>query len=176
MFAFYVGMSENSSMKFWIALNFVASLWASPAVDAYFDQFSVFRERENWKENVLFNLGAAEADAPQGDLKTAEAAYKEAAVLFQCPLDGQRCAIRLGKIFLLRGDIESAHSILEEILPDIRNERIGVHASYLAAQIEHADRNIEKAKSLGVAALETARRLGAKKDAERVSLFLEGLE
>lgn len=128
------------------------------------------------RAKVLFNLGAAEGDDPHGNWNAAEAAYIEAASLFECALDRQRCAIRLGKIYLLRGEIGSARSLIEHILPEIRNQRAGIHASYLAAQVEKADGNDEKAKEIGVAALEAARRLNAQKDAERIAAFLEELE
>ena len=127
------------------------------------------------KGKVLFNLGAAEAEDPQGDLGAAEAAFKEAIELFSCELDRQRCAIRLGKIYLLRGAIGSTRSLLEEIVPQIQNERIGMHASYLAAQMEKAEGNREKAKEIAQGALESARKLGAKKDAERIEKLLETL-
>jgi tetratricopeptide (TPR) repeat protein len=128
------------------------------------------------RAKVLFNLGAAEGDDPHGNLNAAEAAYTEAASLFECALDRQRCAIRLGKIYLLRGEIGSARSLIEHTLPEIRNQRVGIHASYLAAQVEKADGNDEKAKEIGAAALEAARRLNAQKDAERIAAFLEELE
>jgi len=128
------------------------------------------------RAKVLFNLGAAEGDDPHGNLNAAEAAYTEAASLFECALDRQRCAIRLGKIYLLRGEIGSARALIEHTLPEIRNQRVGIHASYLAAQVEKADGNDEKAKEIGAAALEAARRLNAQKDAERIAAFLEEIE
>ena len=110
------------------------------------------------------------------NLNAAEAAYTEAASLFECALDRQRCAIRLGKIYLLRGEIGSARALIEQTLPEIQNQRVGIHASYLAAQVEKADGNDEKAKEIGAAALEAARRLNAQKDAERIAAFLEEFE
>jgi len=127
------------------------------------------------RAKALFNLGAAEAEDPQGDLAAAEAAYREAASLFECGEDRARCNIRLGKIHLLRGDLSSARALIESTLSTIQNERIRMHATYLVAQIEKGEGNLERAKESGEKALAAAMRLGAKKDAERIRSFLEGL-
>lgn len=127
------------------------------------------------KAKVYFNLGAAEADDPDGNLEEAENAYKEARDLFECPEDQQRTSIRLGKIYLLKGDLDEAERVVEALLPLIQCDRISMHSEYLSAQIEKARGNPEEARNFAAHALEKAERLGAKKDIERLQNFLNAL-
>ncbi len=127
------------------------------------------------RAKVLFNLGAAEMEDPQGNLTAARKYLEEAMALFDCDEDRQRSAIRLGKIELLLGNIEKGKEILDKITPGIKNQRILMHAEYLAAQIEKARGNSELARALAQKALSKARDLQAKKDEIRIEEFCESL-
>ena len=125
------------------------------------------------RAKVLFNLGAACADNPEGNLQEALSAFDEALTLFECPEDRQRTLIRLGKVHLLLGNLLEAEQISNKL--EFVSERTSLHAAYLSAQIQQALGRTEEARKIASAALEQALRLGAKKDAERISAFLEGL-
>lgn len=124
------------------------------------------------KAKILFNLGAACADDPEGDLAEALQCYQEALSLFECPLDRQRTLIRLSKVFLLQGQIEEAERLIQ-FAPS--NDRIAVHAGYLKAQIKQAQGNPDEARRIASEALDQALSLGAKQDAKRIQEFLEKL-
>lgn len=131
--------------------------------------------RGEWKAKVLFNLGAAEMDDPQGNLSAAQIYLDEAMTLFECSDDRQRTAIRLAKIYLMLGKAEKGREILDEIIPEIQSKRILMHAEYLAAQIERAQGNKEEARTLAQKALIKAKDLQAKKDEMRIEEFCESL-
>lgn len=125
------------------------------------------------RAKVLFNLGAACADDPEGNLQEALSAFNEALDLFSCPEDRQRTLIRLGKVYLLSGNLLQAEEITNKL--EYVSERTALHASYLSAQVQKALGKTEEARLTASAALEQALKLGAKKDAERIRGFLEGL-
>lgn len=125
------------------------------------------------RAKVLFNLGAACADDPEGNLQDALAAFEEALSLFQCAEDRQRTLIRLGKVHLLLGNLLQAEQISNN-LPFV-SERTSLHAAYLSAQIQKELGRVGEARRIASAALEQALHLGAKKDAERIREFLERL-
>ncbi len=125
------------------------------------------------RAKVLFNLGAACADDPGGNLQEALSSFDEAITLFVCPEDRQRTLIRLAKVHLLLGNVEQAEQISKTF--EFVSERTSLHAAYLSAQIEKALGRSDEARKIASAALEQALKLGAKKDAERIRQFLEGL-
>ena len=132
--------------------------------------------QDELRAKVLFNLGAAEADDdPKGDLIVAQKSFEEALLLSVCLEDRQRTTIRLGKVYLLQGNIAEAKSLLGKILPEIQNKRIAMHAEYLSAQVEKALGDIEKARQMAQEALIKAAELGAAKDAERIKEFVQNL-
>ena len=123
------------------------------------------------RAKVLFNLGATEEEDPRGNLEQARASLEEALSLFHCSEDQQRTTIRLGKIYFLTKRLDTARNLLENVLPEIQNIRIIMHAEYLLAQIEKASGNIDKARVYAMSALAKANQLGASKDAERIENF-----
>jgi len=124
------------------------------------------------KAKVLFNLGAAEADDPHGNLESAQKSFREALDLFDCIEDRQRTAIRLGKVYLLQGKMAEAQNLLNQTISEIKSQRILMHAEYLLAQIEKALGHLKKARNVAQSALAKAEELGAAKDAERIRAFL----
>lgn len=125
------------------------------------------------RAKVLFNLGAACADDPAGNLQEALSSFKEALTLFECPEDRQRTLIRLAKVHLLLGNLSEADRIASSFEPV--SERTSLHAAYLSAQIQKALGRALEARRIAEAALEQALKLGAQKDAERICAFLEAL-
>jgi tetratricopeptide (TPR) repeat protein len=119
---------------------------------------------------VYFNLGAAHADNPSGDLSQAEKCYVEALKGFTCSDDLIRTSIRLGKVYLLQKDYAHVQSVIDDVQPLITNERLAMHADYLEAQLKFALGDIENAKRIASIGLKKAQSLGAKQDELR---FLE---
>lgn len=127
------------------------------------------------KAKVLFNLGAAEMDDPKGNLTRAQKSLEDALHLFTCIDDQQRTAIRLSKVYLMKGLIGRAQVLLIKTMPKIKSQRTLMHAEYLSAQIEKALGNREKALAIAKEALVKAENLSAAKDVERIKDFCEGL-
>ncbi|MBS0625319.1 MAG: hypothetical protein JSS32_04645 [Verrucomicrobia bacterium] len=127
------------------------------------------------RAKVLFNLGAAEADDPAGDLEKAKVSFQEAIGLYTCPEDQSRTAIRLGKVYLLQGELKKARDLVLETLSNIESERVKSHAEFLLAQIEKAEGHREEALWFARMALSRAEKLSAQKDCERIAAFLESL-
>lgn len=127
------------------------------------------------RAKVLFNLGAAHADDPKGDLAAAEKHLREALTHFTHMDDQHRTILRLGKIYLLLGKVEKAQELLQQAKPEIKTSRIQMHAVYLEAQIEKALGHSDLARKLIEEALAKAEKLGAAQDAKRYREFYESL-
>lgn len=130
-------------------------------------------DNANLQGKLYFNLGAAHADNPKGDLIEAEKCYSKALECFTTPDDLIRTRIRLGKVYLLEQKIDLAQQAIGAVRPQITTERLAMHADYLEAQIQLALNNIETATQFGKTGLIRAKALGAKEDELRFTSLLE---
>lgn len=129
----------------------------------------------NLQGKIYFNLGAAHADNPQGDLAKAMHCYSLALECFksgQATDDIIRTSIRLGKVYLLQKNYDLAQGILDEVRSLISSERIAMQADYLEAQIKLALHDKENASKIALKGLARAQALGAKEDESRLLLLL----
>jgi len=140
------------------------------------------KERQDLRAKILYNLGNAYSDDPQGNLAAAEEAYKEAIVLFQTPEDRLRCLDRLGTIYLEQEHLSCAISVLDqvklllnEIAPNEQMNRTKAKLLYLEARIEKKRGLIENAQKIASRAFELAASLGLKNDMQRIELFMKAL-
>lgn len=128
---------------------------------------------------IYFNLGAAHADNPKGDLEKATLCYVIALECFEktdATEDLIRTSIRLGKVYLLQKNYDLATSILNDVRPHISNDRLAMHADYLEAQLKFALNDIETSIKLVQSGLEKAKALGAKEDEFRLQSLLQKIE
>jgi tetratricopeptide (TPR) repeat protein len=133
-------------------------------------------EDVNLKGKIYFNLGAAHADNPQGDLERAGSCYATALGCFKEAgnLDDIiRVCMRLGRVYLLQSHYERCQHMINVVRPLISNERLSMHADYLEAQLKLAENEINEALRLVRSGLEKARALGAKEDEARLISLLE---
>lgn len=133
----------------------------------------------NLKGKIYFNLGAAHADNPKGNLEKAEICYITAIDCFKhvnAIEDIIRTTMRLGKVYLLRNNYEQCQQIINEVRPLISSERLSMHADYLEAQLKFAVHDFEKALKIARIGLEKARILGAKEDESRLNSLLQKLD
>lgn len=132
----------------------------------------------NLRGKVYFNLGAAHADNPKGDLLKAEESYAKALECFkiaEATDDLIRTSIRLGKVYLLQKKYELSQRIIDEVRSRTMTERLAMHADYLEAQLKFAVHEIDQAIKIGRAGLSRARALGAKEDERRLVSFLQSI-
>lgn len=119
---------------------------------------------------IYFNLGAAHADNPKGNLEKASENYLLACQCFEKVRDeeeGIRTQIRLGKVYLLQKDYENTDRILAHVRFFSESPRVLMHTDYLEAQLHLERKNLEAATVVAFAGLEKAQSLGAKRDEER---------
>lgn len=140
-------------------------------------------ENINLKGKIYFNLGAAHADHPQGDLEKAENCYLTAMDCFQDIKtidDRVRTTLRLGKVYLLRNDYALCQQMIKEarslLSSEKSKERLSMHADYLEAQLKLATNELEEALKIVKKGLEKAKILGAEGDESRLSSLLEKIE
>jgi tetratricopeptide (TPR) repeat protein len=122
---------------------------------------------------IYFNLGAAHADNPMGNLSEAEKCYSKALECSPVPEDIIRITIRLGKVYLLQKNFERTQQIIDEIRPQITQERLTMHADYLEAQLKLALNDLDAAIQIAQTGLHRAQNLGAKEDESRFLSFLK---
>ena len=128
---------------------------------------------------IYFNLGAAYADNPKGNLDKAIDCYCLAFDCFksvEAINDLMRTSIRLGKVYLLLKKYEATQKIIDEIRPKITNKRIAMHYDYLEAQLNLSLNKIQIAKNFTLQGLRTAKTLGAKEDKNRLTSLLKKIE
>lgn len=136
-------------------------------------------ENINLKGKIYFNLGAAHADNPKGDLKKAADCYSVAIECFKsinANDDIIRTSIRLGKVHLLQKNYDLSQQALDEVRPLISSARLSMHADYLEAQLKFAIHDIENAIKIARNGLEKAKILRAKEDELRLQSLLQNIE
>lgn len=128
---------------------------------------------------IYFNLGAAHADNPKGDLEKAMDCYLIALDCFKKANaidDGIRIKIRLGKVYLLQKKYGLSQKIINEVRPQISSERLAMHLDYLEAQLKLATNDLENAIKIAQSGLVRAKALGAKEDELRLTRLLQRIE
>lgn len=135
-------------------------------------------QNPNLQGKVYFNLGAAHADNPQGDLGKAVSCYTIALDSFKSANNSDdiiRISLRLGRVYLLQRNYERTQICIDQARPMITKERIAMHADYLEAQLKIAQRDYPAAQAVAQRGLERAKILGAKEDELRLSTLLNSL-
>lgn len=135
-------------------------------------------ENENLKGKVYFNMGAAHADNPKGDLNKAATSYAIALECFNkvnATDDIIRTSIRLGKVYLLQKKYALSQETIDKVRPQISNERLAMHADYLEAQLKFALKDSLGALKIANKGLARAQVLGAKRDEYRLVSLIENL-
>ncbi len=125
---------------------------------------------------VYFNLGAAHADNPEGDLVKAGVAYAKALqcyTLAHATDDLIRTSIRLGKVYLLQKRYDLTQKVINEVRPQIETERLAMHVDYLEAQLKIAVDDVDEAIKIAKTGLVRAQALGAKEDESRFISLLQ---
>ena len=136
-------------------------------------------DNRNLQGKVYFNLGAAHADNPKGDLIRAEDSYARALECFkiaQAADDLIRTSIRLGKVYLLQKKYDLSQNIIDDVRPKIMTKRLAMHADYLEAQLKFAMKDINTALKIASVGLVRAKALGAKEDESRLTSLLRTIE
>ncbi len=133
-------------------------------------------ENPTLKGKIYFNLGAAHADNPSGDLNKALSCYLTAIDCFKnvgAIDDLLRANIRLGKVYLLQKNYSATQALINETRPQITTQRISMHLDYLEAQLQYALGEFVDAKKIAEAGLSLAQILGAKEDESRFMTLLK---
>lgn len=131
------------------------------------------------KGKIYFNLGAAHADNPKGDLEKAEKCYH---IAIECltniaePQGLLRANIRLGKVYLLQEKYIASQEIIDKVRAQGSNERIAMHIDYLEAQLKLACDDLDSAMSIARQGLARAEALGAKEDQFRLMSLIQVIE
>lgn len=131
------------------------------------------------KGRIYFNLGAAHADNPKGDLEKATDCYLTALACFKTANaidDGIRIKIRLGKVHLLQKKYDLSQKIIDEVRTQISMERLFMHVDYLEAQLKLATNDLENATKIAQSGLVRAKSLGAKEDELRLTRLLQKIK
>lgn len=131
------------------------------------------------KGKIYFNLGAAHADNPMGNLEKAKTCYLIATECFKnvkATPDWIRTSIRLGKVDLLQNNYDHCQQILEAIRPCIESQRLSMQADYLEAQLKWALHDFEEARRIAKIGLEKAQFLQAKEDEARFQSLLQKID
>lgn len=146
------------------------------------EALQIYSERnvgnKNLEGKVLFNLGAAHADNPDGNL---EEAAKDYFLASQCFADVNafedlaRTNIRLGKVKLLQKDYVSVQRIIDETRAYTLPERIIMHLEYLEAQQKLALGDLQAAIKTARNGLARAENLGAKEDEVRLKKLIQSI-
>ncbi len=135
-------------------------------------------DNENLKAKVYFNLGAAHADNPKGDLEKAAHYYAKALDYFKSVKaidDVIRTSIRLGKVHLLQKKYDLSQKIIDEVRSQISSERLTMHADYLEAQLKFALNDFPNSLKIASNGLARAKSLGAKEDELRLASLIESI-
>ncbi|MBS3903705.1 MAG: hypothetical protein KGZ39_00080 [Simkania sp.] len=128
---------------------------------------------------VLFNAGAAEADDVSGNLQAAISYYDEALLYFSLEASEdyvQRTMIRLGKAYLLLGDLDTASHLINELKKKSLEPRTFMHSLYLEAQLLRTQGKFQEASVIALKGQEIARSLGAKADLKRFEALISSKE
>lgn len=136
-------------------------------------------ENPNLLGKIYFNLGAAHADNPKGNLELAARCYLKALDCFggvRANDDHIRTSIRLGKVYLLQKNYDLSQNTIDGIRDQVSNERLAMHTDYLEAQLKFAQNDFPNALKIAKNGLDRAKILGAQEDAKRLNSLIESIE
>ncbi|MBA3723034.1 MAG: hypothetical protein H0W88_11640 [Parachlamydiaceae bacterium] len=162
---------EQSQQKFYK----LAVTTAEEAIQVYSKKTV---DDENLKGKVYFNLGAAHADNPKGNLEEAANCYAIAIKCFKsikAADDIIRTNIRFGKVCLLQKKYALSQEIIQEVRSQVSSERLAMHADYLEAQLKYALNDSSNALKIANNGLARAKSLGAKEDEFRINSLIESI-
>jgi 8-oxo-dGTP diphosphatase len=133
-------------------------------------------DNPNLKGKIYFNLGAAEADNPRGDLSQASIHYFRAWGCFQSAHaidDVIATQIRLGKVYLLQEEPATVEQIIREVRSYASSERLNMQIDSLESQLKFAIGDDLSAIEIAKIGMDRAEKLGAKEDLRHFSLLLQ---
>ncbi len=146
---------------------------AKDAADLYVEK-QIKDEFLNGK--IFFNLGAAHADNPQGNLAEAARCYAMAITCFQSSTDDlAKTSIRLAKVNLFQKDYKAAQSTIDALRNEKLPTRIIMHVEYLEAQLKLELCQFEIAMAICRNGLTRAKDLGAKEDELRFMKLMQNI-
>ena len=128
------------------------------------------------KGKIYYNLGAAYADNPRGNLDMAAHFYSIALQAFENAKDLEnqmRVQLRLGKVYLLQKSFEYTQRTIDKARALISNKKILMHSDYLEAQLKLAMNDFVEAVKIAEIGLEKARSFDLKEDEERFISLLQ---
>ncbi len=103
------------------------------------------------KGKIYFNLGAAHADNPKGNLQLATKNYFLALESFEKIKnieDQVRTNIRLGKVYLLQNDYQNTQMMIDKMRPLATSTRVLMQIDYLEAQLKFATNQFSEAEKI----------------------------
>jgi phosphatidylethanolamine-binding protein (PEBP) family uncharacterized protein len=127
---------------------------------------------------TLYNIGAANADDPEGDVAKAITYYKEALEIFNANVEmdyARRTEIRLGKAYLLLGKLYQTKEIIEKLEKEPLEKRTYMHWLYLKAQLATREGKNKEAIELSEKGRGLALNLNAKAEKRRFEELLDKL-
>lgn len=131
------------------------------------------------KARVLFHGGAVECDDPYGDRMKGIAMYQEALTLFTALREKeykQRVLIRLGRAFLLQGDVKRSRDVVEELKRSPLRERTNMHLHYLEALVLKSENRFNEALKKIKEGKQIAIKLHANADLKRFEHLMNSLK
>jgi tetratricopeptide (TPR) repeat protein len=136
-------------------------------------------DNENLIGKVYFNLGAAHADNPKGDLEKAVLCYTTAVYHFKnvnAVDDIIRTHVRLGKVYLLQKKYQLTEEVIKEVRSQILCERLATHVDYLEAQFRYALNDFPNALIIANNGLARAKSLGADEEINRLTFLINRIK
>ncbi len=128
------------------------------------------------RAKVLFNRGAVHCDDPIGDVRLGIGYYEEAVSLFKELKEDdytKRMQTRLGKAYLLIGELLKSRGVIEEIKQGTLEKRTLMHVLYLEAQLCLEELDVKKSLQAALEGKEIADFLQARRDMERFDALIE---
>ncbi len=121
------------------------------------------------KGKLYFNLGAAHADNPTGNLHQALECYLSALECFNQVQGNDACDrirtyLRLGKVYLLQKQFDKTEDILKKVKPQIFTKRLSLQADYLEAQLRFALGDLTSGLIIAKEGLQKAESLQSQED------------
>lgn len=127
---------------------------------------------------IFFNMGAAHADNPTGDLIKASECYQKALDCFEntCPDDFARTQNRLAKVLILQKKYTQAERIIASLRNSNLSQRLTMHTELLESQFKLELGQKEAAKNLAQKGLAIAKALNAQEDANRFISLIQKID
>jgi tetratricopeptide (TPR) repeat protein len=161
-------------------------IYFTKAVEVAEKSLAIFESKhlnsELLKGKIYFNLGAAHAENPKGNLKLANKNYYLALQSYKKinSIDNIiRTNIRLGKVYLLQKNYKNVQIVIDKaksLMTSIASERISMQLDYLKSQFKLAKKDIFEAKKIAKKGLRKAKKLNASEDCKRFVELLSNIK